>query len=174
MIIFKGTVKQINNSYPKQLTYFQSTASNPPDKLIVNSKEYIIKPGLSVILEKGDRYRVISKDVNSYRVFTKKRVVRNRYICNIVNKINQLRKCKSRLSDTIRIERGSLREHIDCNPESCKRAIKYTKIRYYESRANNPPDILYVGKKKYIIEKGLEVTIPTGVKHRVVSWIKIF
>ena len=44
MIIFKGTVKQINNSYPKQLTYFQSTASNPPDKLIVNTKEYIIKP----------------------------------------------------------------------------------------------------------------------------------
>jgi hypothetical protein len=46
-----------------------------------------------------------------------------------------------------------MREHVDCNPEKCQRAIKYTKLTYYESRANNPPDILYVEKKKYVIER---------------------
>ena len=69
----------------------------------------------------------------------------------------------------MRIHRGSTREHIDCNPKKNILAIDYTKITYFESRAINPPDILYVEDKQYEIKPGLQVFIPTSVRHKVIS-----
>ena len=69
----------------------------------------------------------------------------------------------------MRIRRGNTPWHVDCNPEKKIRAIKYTKLFYYDSKATNPPDRLYVDNKEYDIYPGLQVIIPTNVRHKVVS-----
>ena len=80
MNISRGYFKSLHNNSPIQLIYFQSNAINPPDKLIINSKEFIIKPGLKVILNRGDLFSVISKDKNSYRCFSRKKIIKNKVI----------------------------------------------------------------------------------------------
>jgi hypothetical protein len=54
-----------------KLTYYLSSAKNPPDKLIFNDKEYIIKPGLQITIPKVTVYEIQSKDLHSYRVYKK-------------------------------------------------------------------------------------------------------
>jgi len=44
-----------------------------------------------------------------------------------------------------------------------------TTITYLESNAINPPDILYVGSKRYEITSGLKVTIKNGEYHSIKS-----
>ena len=63
----------------------------------------------------------------------------------------------------MRIRSGNTPLHVDCNPEKGIRAIEYTKLTYFESRATNPPDKLYVEDKEYDIYPGLQVVIPTDV-----------
>jgi hypothetical protein len=65
----------INNISKIRLTYFQSKALDPPDKLIVNDKNYDIVPGLQITIDKDSKFQVQSADPNSYRVFTKQTVV---------------------------------------------------------------------------------------------------
>ena len=69
----------------------------------------------------------------------------------------------------MRIRSGNTPWHVDCNPKKGIPAIEYTKLFYYESRATNPPDKLYVGDKEYDIRPGLQVIIPTNVRHKVIS-----
>ena len=70
MHINKGNFSK-KAEYSFKLIYFQSDAVDPPDKLIINSKEYIITPGLEVEIRKGDVYKIISTDPNSYRIYNR-------------------------------------------------------------------------------------------------------
>jgi hypothetical protein len=68
----KGFIKSKVSRQDFKLNYFESNAQNPPDKLILGSKEYEIKPGLEVMIPKDTEYQILSKDINSYRVYSKK------------------------------------------------------------------------------------------------------
>jgi intracellular septation protein A len=73
MFITQGSLTK-TAEHTFKLIYFQSDAIDPPDKLLVNGKEYIIKPGLEVKIGKGDVYQIISIDPNSYRIYNRVRV----------------------------------------------------------------------------------------------------
>jgi YidC/Oxa1 family membrane protein insertase len=70
-----------------KLTYLESRASNPPDKLVVDDVEYVIRPGLQVRIRKGSQYKVMSKDSASMRIFSRKKYL-NTDIIPFFNKIN--------------------------------------------------------------------------------------
>ena len=65
--------KQCSKSF--KLTYFQSRAINPPDKLILGSNQYDIKPGFQIIIPKNTLYSVISSDPHSYRIYKKTNII---------------------------------------------------------------------------------------------------
>jgi hypothetical protein len=74
-----------------------------------------------------------------------------------------------RNNKSIRYERGPCRLHKDCVTSTGKRPMGDTTITYLESNATNPPDILYVGSKRYEITPGLKVTIKNGEYHSIKS-----
>jgi undecaprenyl-diphosphatase len=61
----------LNKEFKIKLTYFQSNAASPPDKLTINGIEHIILPGSQFYIDKGHTYKIISKDPKSYRVYKK-------------------------------------------------------------------------------------------------------
>lgn len=69
MNIVRHSVKTKLSTNTIKLIYFESRAINPPDKLYVEDKEYIIKPGLQVKIYENSNYRIVSEDPKSYRVF---------------------------------------------------------------------------------------------------------
>ena len=76
MKVSKGNSRSKTTTIPIELTYFESRATNPSDKLIINNTEYSIIPGFKIRIRENDTYRVISKDSCSYRVF---RLVNNHF-----------------------------------------------------------------------------------------------
>ena len=70
---------------------------------------------------------------------------------------------------SIRSERGPCRLHKDCIASTGERPVGDTTITYLESHATNPPDILFVGNKRYEIRSGLKVTIKHGEYHSIKS-----
>ena len=75
-----------------------------------------------------------------------------------------------RNNKSIRYERGPCRLHKDCVASTGKRPLGDTTITYLESNATSPPDILYVGSKRYEITPGLKVNIKNGEYHSIKSY----
>lgn len=73
MIVSKKSVRSKQSKHPIILTYFLSNASNPEDKLIFDGKDIGIYPGLQVTIPKNTNYRIKSSDLDSYRVYQKKK-----------------------------------------------------------------------------------------------------
>ena len=62
---------------------------------------------------------------------------------------------------------GAMRSHIDV--PRVGEIVGHTVLSYLESRATNPPDVLVIENTEYPIVAGLEITIPVGARHGIVS-----
>ena len=73
----------------------------------------------------------------------------------------------------IRESSGSSKRHADINQTTQEYASNYTILEYYESKAQNPPDILRVYQLEseeyidYNIEKGFKIKMESGTEHSV-------
>ena len=74
MFISKNSTDEKIASHSFVLTYFESRAIKPYDKLILNDTEYQIYPGLKIEIKKEMIYKIISKDISSYRVYKKQKI----------------------------------------------------------------------------------------------------
>ena len=84
MIISTGSTELKTSDHAIQIFFLQSLTSNPPDKIVVDDKEYSIFSGFKLKINKNQTYKIVSHDQNSYRVSQVKRV----YFNTIVNKLN--------------------------------------------------------------------------------------
>jgi hypothetical protein len=84
MIISTGSTELKTSDHAIQIFFLESLASNPPDKIVVDDKEYNIFSGFKLKINKNQTYKIVSHDLNSYRVSQVKRV----YFNTIVNKLN--------------------------------------------------------------------------------------
>jgi len=62
---------------------------------------------------------------------------------------------------------GSMQSHIDV--PRVGEIVGHTVLKYLESRATHPPDVLVIESTEYPIVAGLEITIPVGARHGIVS-----
>ena len=67
----------------------------------------------------------------------------------------------------LRVRFGPKESHVDANAAGCP--LGHTIIKYLSSRATNPPDLMVIGGIEHPIVAGLEIAIPVGVAHSVVS-----
>ena len=65
------------------------------------------------------------------------------------------------------VRTGPMQAHVDA-PRTGE-TVGHTVLVYLESRATTPPDVLVIENVEYAIEAGLEITIPVGVSHAIVS-----
>jgi signal peptidase I len=70
-----GSSEKLKANRNLSLFYLQSNATNPPDKLIIDDKEYIISSGIIFYIKKNSNYSVISSDPRSYRVINNKKLL---------------------------------------------------------------------------------------------------
>ena len=59
--------KLSNNNF--SIFYYESKANFPRDKIIINNRIIEIYSGFKIKINKGDIYKIVSKDINSLRVF---------------------------------------------------------------------------------------------------------
>ena len=82
MFISKGSLNNFTYYHSSiKLVYYQSLAQNPPDKLIYNNKKYEIKQGSIFNIPKLTKFKIISNDPKSLRVYKKKK----KLFLNILN-----------------------------------------------------------------------------------------
>ena len=96
MHITKGNIKKKNSNYNYlEITYFDSKANNPYDKIYINGKEYNIKAGKKFIINKNSYYYIKSVDKKSLRTYSKKII----YKCKWLDK-KIINKTKKKISNT--------------------------------------------------------------------------